>query len=355
MHPNPRRVIPVILLLALAGGAGWYFFGGGRAATDSGALSASGTIEAAEVNISPEVGGRVRAVNVGEGDPVEAGEVLIQFDTTLLEAQRTQTAAALNAAQAGATAARSALDAATANLSLLKAGASAEQLAVAQTVVDKAQIALDAAQEAYADLSEAAHDTANGKALKLQLDQAQATLDNARAQYNLLAAGTRPEQMQAALAQVEAAGAQADAAQAQVDAAQAALHVLDVQIAKLTLIAPVNGVVLARAIEPGEVASPGATLLVIGRLDDLTITVYVPADRYGTILLGQTAQVSVDSFSDDTFTATVTRVADRFEFTPRNVQTAEGRKSTVFAVKLTLESSGGKLKPGMPADVYFGN
>ena len=63
--------------------------------------------------------------------------------------------------------------------------------------------------------------------------------------------------------------------------------------------------------------------------------------------------MKVDSFPNETFTAKVTRIADQAEFTPRNVQTAEGRATTVFAVKLAVDNAGGKLKPGMPADVYF--
>jgi HlyD family secretion protein len=64
--------------------------------------------------------------------------------------------------------------------------------------------------------------------------------------------------------------------------------------------------------------------------------------------------VTVDSFPGETFTATVTYISSQAEFTPRNVQTVEGRKNTVFAVKLKLEDTSGKLKPGMPADVTFG-
>ena len=369
MHPNPRKILPIVILLVLLGVGYWYFFGGGRATADDGVLSASGTIEALTVNVNPELGGRVAAVNVVEGDRVQAGDVLIQFDTTLLEAQRAQAEAALTAtesqhaaAQAGQRAAQSAAEAAAANYALLKAGPSAEQLRVTQTLVDKAQLAVEALQESYADLSEAAQDSPTGKALKQQLDQAQASLENAQAQYDLLAAGARSEQLTAAEAQASAAQAQADVAQAQVDATQgqmeaarAAIEVLNVQIAKLTLKAPTSGVILSRAIEPGEVASPGATLLIIGQLDDLTITVYAPEDRYGSITLGQTVTVSVDSFSGETFTASVTHIADQFEFTPRNVQTADGRKTTVFAIKLTIANPDGKLKPGMPADVNFGN
>ncbi len=88
-------------------------------------------------------------------------------------------------------------------------------------------------------------------------------------------------------------------------------------------------------------------------LSEITITVYVPEDRYGQIRLGQLAQVSVDSFPGETFNAEVIHIADEAEFTPRNVQTVEGRSSTVYAIKLKVTDSESKLKIGMPADVVF--
>ncbi len=93
--------------------------------------------------------------------------------------------------------------------------------------------------------------------------------------------------------------------------------------------------------------------MTIGDLDQLKITVYVPEDRYGEIQLGDQAQVTVDSFPGEAFDAIVVRIADRAEFTPRNVQTEEDRRTTVYAVELMVETPGGKLKPGMPADVIF--
>ncbi len=79
----------------------------------------------------------------------------------------------------------------------------------------------------------------------------------------------------------------------------------------------------------------------------------VPEDRYGEIHIGQEATVTVDSFPGQTFKATVTKIADQAEFTPRNVQTVEGRSATVYAVKLKVNDPEGKLKLGMPADVVF--
>ena len=353
MHPNPRRILPVVAVVVI-GALVWWFVINRPAAADTGALSASGTIEAVSITIAPEIAGRVVEVLVSEGQTVAAGDVLVRFDDTVLTAQRAQAAAGLEALQAAQSAAEAAVDAAQANFALLDAGPSDEQLAVAQTVVDRAQLAADAAQEAYDALPEAALDTPDGRTLAAARDQAQAALANAEAQYDLTAAGARTEQRTAAEAQATAAQYQAMAAGAQVAASEAALAVLDAQLAKLTLVAPADGTVLARSIEPGEFAAPGAALLIIGQLSEPTITVYVPEDQYGNITLGQTAQVTVDSFPGQTFTATVTHIADQAEFTPRNVQTAEGRKSTVFAIKLAVDNPDGRLKPGMPADVAFG-
>jgi HlyD family secretion protein len=65
------------------------------------------------------------------------------------------------------------------------------------------------------------------------------------------------------------------------------------------------------------------------------------------------AVVNIDSFPGESFSGRVIRIADRAEYTPRNVQTAEGRSTTVFAVELSVDDPDGKLKPGMPADVEF--
>ena len=142
-------------------------------------------------------------------------------------------------------------------------------------------------------------------------------------------------------------------AQAQVEVAQGALNVIQAQVAKLVISAPINAIVDTRSTEPGEVMVPGAPLFTLVKLDDLKITVYIPEDRYGAINLGQTARVSVDSFPGETFEVKVIRIADQAEFTPRNVQTETGRRTTVFAVDLAVTNPQGKLKPGMPADVDF--
>jgi HlyD family secretion protein len=155
----------------------------------------------------------------------------------------------------------------------------------------------------------------------------------------------------AAVRQAEAAVTQAEEAAAQ---AQAQVDTIDMQIGKLTVYAPSDGTVTERNIEPGEMAVAGSTALVLGRLDTLTITVYLPEDRYGEIQLGEVVEITVDSFPGRIFAGSVTRIADQAQFTPRNVQTEEGRRTMVFAVEITVAEPGTDLKPGMPADVTFG-
>jgi HlyD family secretion protein len=205
-------------------------------------------------------------------------------------------------------------------------------LAQAEADLAAAQTALADAERQYTDMETGPDPDA--------LALAQARLENAESQLALAEAGASQEELAVA--------------QAQVDTAQAAVNIIRVQLDKLVLTAPVSGVVLYRSAEPGEVVNSGVSLLTLARLDDLAITVYAPEDRYGEIVLGQSVDVTVDSFPGDTFKATVVRIADQAEYTPRNVQTAEGRRSTVFAVELSVSDEQGRLKPGMPADVVFG-
>ncbi len=222
----------------------------------------------------------------------------------------------------------------------------------AQNNLDDAESELNDAQEAYDDAltTDGADDVLKARA---KLAVAQERYDTAQDKLRTLQTGEQAPRVvaaQAALEQAKAAVAQAQGALSQ---ATANLALLDAQIGKLTVTAPVDGVILTRSVEPGEVVNPGSVVLNLGRLSDLTITVYVPEDLYGQLDLGQAAEVRVDSFAELTFKGTVVHISDKGEFTPRNVQTTEGRKATVYAIKLRVEDPDGKLKPGMPADVTF--
>jgi len=217
---------------------------------------------------------------------------------------------------------------------------------------DEAQAELDSAQAAYNELltTQAADEVLQARAdVSVAQERYYSALDFLRN----LRKGEQAISVAAAEGALKQAQAAVDQAQKAVEQAQANLDLIDTQIAKLTVYAPADGTVLTRNVESGEFVQPGATVFVLANLENLTITVYVPEDRYGEISLGQQAEVSVDSFPGETFSAQVTYIADTAEYTPRNVQTVEGRSATVYAVKLMVEDPGGKLKPGMPADVRF--
>lgn len=447
MHSNPRKIIPVILVIVIAGLAIWYFTSG-RANAETSKLSASGTIEATLVTIAPELGGRVLEVAVQEGDDVDAGDILIQLEDTLLRTQLEQARAALAQAKANyelistgptpvqrqASIAAAELELITAKQALdalsdtqqIQAAQAQEAVAIADKALDRASQVLDnmntAANKADVDAAWASVVLAMDRLERAQEDfksyekkpennvtralfqakladaqkqydavvtrynnlvgtsnqfdlavaQAnvalyQAQLDEARRQYEKVKDGPDPDDIQLAEARLETARARLELAkadtdpeqialaQAQVDGAQAAVDAIQAQIDKMTIKSPIDGIVLTRSLEPGEVVMPGAPLLTLAHLENLTITVYVPEDRYGAIRLGQEVPVTVDSFPGESFPARVVRIADRAEFTPRNVQTEEGRRTTVFAVELAVKNLEGKLKPGMPADVVFGD
>lgn len=446
MKNKLRRILPVIVILILAGAAlGWYFITRASSETN-GAITASGTVEAVEVVISPEISGRVTEVLVSEGESVAEGQPLFKLDGTLLLAQRKTAEAGLAAARSALATANAALETArtqyqqvleTARLAESPALAAElrsaqpydfdqpiwyftkeEQIAAMQAEADAAKKALDGEtakldallkDPAYAGILAAENRLAQARAAYLTAqdalnqaktngdaelnDAAQATFDAAKSElddaqrvYADLLTGDRGKELlkararirtahdryhaaldrlarlhtgedsypvklaAAAVVQAEAGAAQAEKA---VNLAQAQIDAIDAQIGKLTVFAPSAGTVIERNIQPGEMAVAGSTALVIGQLDRLTITVYIPEDRYGEIRLGQNVSITVDSFPGRSFSGSVTRIADRAQFTPRNVQTEEGRRSTVFAVEITVGDSKSGLKPGMPADVVF--
>ncbi|HSB90603.1 MAG TPA: HlyD family efflux transporter periplasmic adaptor subunit [Anaerolineales bacterium] len=411
-HVSVPRFVPPLAVVGLVGAGLIYLVSVSGAA--NGPLQASGTIESVEVGVASEVSGRVSDVLVDEGQTVAAGDPLLRLDARLLEAQRRSAQAAGEAAVAAAQLAKieaqQALDdlydnapvaAAQAELSLANArdalhdadytwtvqqqgnrasddtikGARA-RLLLAQEEMDRAKRVLDRTHgdagedankaqalaqyiqaKAARDAAQRALNWYTGKPsdidqgiLDAEVALAKAQVADAERRLSDLQPGPDPDALALAQASLALASAQLAAAQAK---AEVDLQTFDLQLEKLLIRAPLGGVVTARHIEPGEVLAAGAEALSIGQLDRLTITVYLAEDRYGQVSLGDEAVVTVDAFPGVTFHASVVRIADKAEYTPRNVQTDEGRRTTVFAVELSVDDPSGRLKPGMPADVVF--
>lgn len=263
---------------------------------------------------------------------VQAEAAMHQAEQAVQQAQ----AAAETARQAevnGVQASESQLAAANANVQKAHNGATKEALAAAQSALANAQRALN---QALAMRNDPQQLRSAADAASAQLASAEAQVTQAQTRLELAQAGARPEQVQAAEAQL----AQARANQRQID----------VQLAKATLNAPRGGLILSRSIHEGEQAIPGASLMTIGSLDSVRLTLYVGETDIGRVRQGQPVDVTVDSFPGRVFKGTVSFIAQEAQFTPRNVQTKDERATTVFAVRVELPNADHALKPGMPAD-----
>jgi len=131
------------------------------------------------------------------------------------------------------------------------------------------------------------------------------------------------------------------------------LRLLERTIADSRVLAPINGQVITRFAEPGEVVTVGTPLLRVADLSKLEIRVYLPSRLLGKIRLGQQVGLRADGAPELEFTGSVAWVSPVAEFTPKNVQTPEARAELVYAVKIEVSNDQGLLKIGMPADVYF--
>ena len=266
---------------------------------------------------------------------VQAEAAMHQAETAVQQA----TAAAESARQAevtGVQAADSQVAAAESQLAKLRSGPTGENLAVAETALTNAQRALSLALDTR---SNPLHLQAAVDSAQSQQAAAEAQLAQAQARLELAQTGARAEQIQAA--------------EAQLAQARAAAHQVEVQLTKTVLSAPRAGLVLSRSIHAGEQAAPGTSLMTIGSLDTVRLTLYIGEPDIGRVRQGQQVDVAVDSFPARAFKGTVTFISQEAQFTPRNVQTKDERTTTVFAVRVDLPNTDHALKPGMPADAVI--
>lgn len=140
------------------------------------------------------------------------------------------------------------------------------------------------------------------------------------------------------------------AAQARLAQAEAGRDLLKKTITDATIVSPVSGLVTHKAVEAGEFVGPGTPLLTIADLDKVRLNIYVTEVELGRVRLGQPAEIRIDSHPDRTLSGTVIFISPEAEFTPKNVQTREERVKLVYRVKIEIPNPEGILKPGMPAD-----
>jgi HlyD family secretion protein len=304
------RTRPLLSVLALA-----LTVAGCKPATNSN--SVSGTIETDEARVASRYGGRVEKTLAQEGDALIAGQVIVELDAAELHAQRERVAAQLAEALAGPR-----------QEEIAAAKAEWEAL-VAQ--LDLARIERKRADELFTGktISETERDRAATN--EQALDKSVAA---ARSRYDLLLAGTRPEQIAQTRAQ---------------------LAELDTQLREMKIAAPTNCVLEVLSVKAGDVLAPNQPVATLLLTNHIWVRVFVPEPWLGHIKPGDVVKARVDSFPGKDFAGAVEQIQRSAEFTPRNVQTVGERVKQVFGVKVRLDNAEGRLRAGMAADVFFPN
>lgn len=330
-------------------------------------LKASGTIQTTEIAVGSRVGGRIAQVLVSEGAMVSEGQTLATLEGYQLPAQEAAISAQIVQAEAQLKALISGArpqEVAAAKAQWIAAEAQANQASVGFRAEDIAQAKADFsnAESTYSRLEK----LASRHVVSLQeRDNAKAAYDVAKARYEELKTGNRPQEVQAAKAQAESqkarlsllkAGSRAEdiaAQRAVVEALKAQKEQILAATQELRVSSPCRCEVSALDLKPGQLILANQSLASLMNLQDLWVRVYIPEERFGQVKPGDTAQVRVDAYPNKTFTGKVIQVASQAEFTPRNVQTQEARKMQVFGIKVAIDNQQKLLRPGMPADITF--
>jgi HlyD family secretion protein len=309
---------------------------GQKAAT--GHRRVSGQVEATEVQVSPEVGGRVLDVAVAEGNRARKGDVIARLDTRDVDL-----------ALARARADRAVADA---QLRLLQAGSRPEDIRQAEAQAIAAASEVTAAE---ADLASAEKDLQRYEQLLRNNSGSQKQRDEAATRGDVSKDRVASARARADAAREAVARLRAGARREEIDGARARVASADAQIALLeknktdaTVLAPIDGIVSQRLLDPGEMAAPRAPIVVLADLDHAWAEVFVDEPQLPRLKLGQPATVFTDA--GGSIPGTVSFISSKAEFTPRNVQTADDRSKLVYRVKIAVDNRQGVLKQGMPVE-----
>jgi HlyD family secretion protein len=275
-------------------------------------ISASGTIEGTDVNVGMEVAGKVKELRVDEGARVSAGDTLLVIDNVEYAIQLRQAVANLQSFDA--------------TYRLAVEGSRKEDIVQAEAMFNSAE----------ADYKRMKELLASQTVSQKQYDDAYARYVTAQQTYEKLKRGLRNDEIDAARQRRELAAAQVD--------------LLKKKIRDCFVIAPSNGVITLKSIEPGELVMVGMNVFRLTRLDKVKLTIYINEQELSNVKLGQHAKITTDAKTSKSFDGKVIYISPIAEFTPKNVQTKEERTKLVFGVKIEIDNPDGILKPGLPAD-----
>jgi HlyD family secretion protein len=383
-----KRIILVLIVLAAVGVAAVYVFRG-MGSNQTGRIVVSGNIELTEVNIAFKTAGRLIERTVDEGDGVKKGQIIARLDRDQLMAQREREVAGLESAQTQLAQSETSLEwekatlaadieqrradlaSNEARLAELNNGARPQEKLDARAAVDSAQSELDRAKKDWDrsqtlfkddDISAAQFDQYRNR-----WESAQAALKSMTEREALVLAGPRAEVIKAQQGQVERARAAVKIAEAnslemkrreqdlgtrraEIARSTASIAMIDSQLADTIVASPVDGVVLVKAADVGEVLAPGTTVVTVGDIDHPWLRGYVNETDLGKVKLGAKAKVTTDSYPGKVYQGRVTFISSEAEFTPKQIQTEQERVKLVYRIKIEMDNPRRELKSNMPAD-----
>ncbi|MFB3881260.1 MAG: efflux RND transporter periplasmic adaptor subunit [Armatimonadota bacterium] len=395
-HRKARYVAVLAAVILIAAIVVWRTRERGGPPSDQ--LYGNGIIETIEVDVSAKVAGKLTSLRVDEGDSVRTGDLIAELDSGELVAQVQRAEAALSSAQANLAellagtrpedlrraqaqyqAALQVQRQAQAQYDLVRAGPRAEEIAQLRAGVEQAEFALADAERELVRLQGLEDRGAVARQQvdlqRTRRDTSAAQLEAARQRLRAAEVGSRPQEIAAARAALAQARDQAGVAKAALDLAvagprpqtiaaargavaqtEAALSAARTQLGYSIVRAPVDGAIIVRPAELGELVTPGMPIVRISVTTRPWLRVYVPETDLGRVKLGQRADVTTDTYPGKSYPGRVVEIAEQAEFTPKNVQTREERVKLVFGVKIEVENQNHELKPGMPADavIYTG-
>jgi HlyD family secretion protein len=340
---------------------------------------APGRIAGDEATVSAKTAGRVREIRFREGDSVRAGDMIAMLDDDQVRAREDAAKSAVQQAEARVRSSQQ-------QISVLRAQEQSSSISVDQSKIDsegrvsqaRAQVAAAEAALAQAraannqakydyenqsklakdgDLSERQGMLAksNLEATSAAVNAAEEQVKAARGAYNaqqaalktpaILTSQTLSIQEQINKAQSEITGALADA-----EKARAQLREAEANRADLRIVAPFDGTITVRSVEPGEVINPGTAIVTLVNLQELYLRVFVPIAEIDRVRVDQPARIYLDSRPDRAIEATVSRIDPDAAFTPENTYYREDRVRQVVGVKLAIKNSDGSAKPGVPGE-----
>ena len=386
-----KRIFIVVLVLLAALGA--YLLFSNRAGKNiNDQIIVSGNIELTEVNIAFKTSGRLMERTVDEGDVVKKGQLIARLDRDQLLAQRDRETAGLQSANSQLAQAETALawqkgnqaaeldqrkaDLASyaARLQELKSGSRPQEIQEAKAAVDSVQSEFDRAKRDWDraqtlykndDISTAQYDQYRNR-----WENAEAMLKQTKERQALVLAGPRIEQIDAASAQMDRARAalkmtesnaleikrreqELPLRRSEIARAAASLAMIESQLADTMAYSPVDGVVLVKAADVGEVLAAGTTIVTIGDIDHPWLRAYINETDLGRIKLGTKAKVTTDSYPGKEYEGHISFIASEAEFTPKQIQTKEERVKLVYRIKIDLQNPDHELKSNMPADAVL--